>query len=202
MSKSKGMIAESEWSHFYNIHEMEGNRQVLSISPDPEEARRLALRLSVLSVDTLVADLVIMHSPGDVSYHVKGKFKARLTQACAVTLEPVKTYIQDEFEAWFADSQGVAPFAKLKRERQMQKAHEELPILEEKEDPEAIIDGKIDLGELVTQYLSLSIDPYIRAEGVTLEVKESKKADHEPDLIKNPFAALKDWKARQGSEDH
>jgi uncharacterized metal-binding protein YceD (DUF177 family) len=202
MSKSKVTIAESEWSHFYNIHEMEGNRQVLSISPDPEEARRLALRLSVLSVDTLAADLVIMHSPGDVSYQVKGKFKAHLTQACAVTLEPVKTHIQDEFEAWFADSQGVAPFAKLKRERQMQKAHEELPILEEKEDPEAIVDGKIDLGELVTQYLSLSIDPYIRAEGVMLEVKEPKKPDQEPDLIKNPFAALKDWKARQGSEDH
>jgi hypothetical protein len=40
-----------------------------------------------------------------------------------------------------------------------------MPFLDESEDPEPVIDGKIDAGELVAQYLSLAIDPYPRLEG-------------------------------------
>lgn len=202
MSKAKNTIAETEWSYFYNADAMNGSREVVKISPNAEEARRLSLRLGLISLDKLEAELVIAHKPGDVAYHITVKYKADLTQACAVTLEPVKTQLEDEFEAWFADPEGPVSFVKLKHERQVQKAQEELPILEEKDDPEAIIDGKIDLGELVTQYLSLGIDPYVRAEGVVLQVKAEPEGPNEPDLIKNPFAALKDWKARQGSEDN
>lgn len=201
MAKSKNTILETEWSYFYDVQNMQGARDSFSISPSAQEAKRLAQRLGIVSLDKLSADLVIVHKSGDVSYHVKGQFKADLTQACAVTNEPVKTHIEEEFEAWFADPDGPLSFAKLKRERQMQKANEELQVLDEKDDPESIIDGKIDLGELVTQYLSLGIDPYIRAEGVPDSISGTNSVLGETDMLKNPFAALKDWKARQTGED-
>lgn len=202
MSKSRIKITETEWSYFFPVKDMQEGRHNLTISPNAEECRRLSLRLGILSIQKLVADLVIVHKAGDVSYHVQGQLKAELTQACAVTLEPVSTCVEEEFEAWFADPEGPVSFSKLKREREIKKGEEEIPVLDEKDDPEPLIEGKIDLGELVTQNLSLGINPYIRAEGVSLKATVPEKENEEPDLIKNPFAALKDWKTRQNNEEH
>lgn len=202
MSKNSEMVVETEWSHFFDVRTMEKSRVEVSISPNQDEAHRLALRLGLLSLDSLVADILVKHGSNDVAYHVKGKMKADVTQACVVTLEPVKTHIAEEFEAWFADPQGPVSFKKLQHERDMVKAHGEMPILEEKDDPEPMVDGKIDLGEAVTQFLSLAIDPYPHAEGVEYVTEPPKSAAEGSDEVKNPFAALKDWKARLTGEDH
>jgi uncharacterized metal-binding protein YceD (DUF177 family) len=201
MSKSKQTIAETEWSYFFDVQDMEGPICRLKISPNAEEARRLALRLGVVSLGSVAADLQILHRSGDVTYHIKGVITAEVIQACAITMEPVSTRLEEKFEAWFADPQGPLSFARLKHEREIQKGHGELPMLDEKDDPEPLVDGKIDLGELVTQYLSLGINPYARSDGAELKQEKIAKAATEPDLIKNPFAALKDWKARQNSEE-
>ena len=62
-----------------------------------------------------------------------------------------------------------------------------------KANPEAIIDGYIDAGELVTQYLSLALNPYPHAEGVKYELGDDNEEAIKPKLD-NPFAALKEWK--------
>lgn len=201
MSKTGETIFETEWSHFFDALGMAGSRAEVSISPNEEERRRLALRLNLISLDALKADIVIQFRSGEATYHVNGRFKAALTQACVVTLEPVKSKLDETFESWFSDPQGPVSFTKLKHEREAAKAYGEMPLLEEKDDPEPLQAGKIDLGELVTQFLSLAIDPYIRAEGVSLDAPHAKKAEEGPDVIKNPFAALKDWKERLKTED-
>ena len=61
------------------------------------------------------------------------------------------------------------------------------------EPPEMLVDGKIDLGAIATEFLLLGIDPYPRKAGVEFA---PIKAD---DAEARPFAALEALKKRLGS---
>ncbi len=202
MSLPSTPTPETEWSCFFDVATLEGTRHTLTIAPDAEERLKLAARLGLLSLNALTADLVIARKSGALAYHVTGTFRADIVQACVVTLEPIASTITDTLESWFADPEGTITIAKLRHARQTQKNQGETPLLEEKDDPESLVNGQIDLGELVTQFLSLALDPYPHAEGVALEslapaVPHDKEA---PDMIKNPFAALKDWKFKRSDD--
>lgn len=186
-------IIETEWSHFITVEEIEKQQGKLIVTPDADAAKRLSNRLALLSLDSLTAELSFEMTKSTMTIHITGSFKAELTQECVVTLEPVKSVIEENFEAWFADREGAVQLAKARQDKMTEKGHTEMPMLEEFEDPESIIDGKIDLGELVTQYLSLAINPYPHAEGVEFEVGDDQGQDVKG-AIDNPFAALKDWK--------
>ena len=186
-------IVETEWSYFVDVDSLQDSRTELVITPDADAAKRLCQRLNLTSLNGLEARLILNHPPKSMNVHVEGRIKAQVEQPCVVTLEPVISDIEEEFEAWFADHESAVQLAKARKERMAEKGHAEVPMLEEVEDPEAIIDGKIDLGELVTQYLSLAINPYPHAEGVEFEVgDDAVKA--QGNVLNNPFAALKDWK--------
>ena len=191
---SKGQeILDTEWSYWFKIDELEGGKQDLVLSPSEAEARRLCNRLGLMALDHLEAKLRVSKPDGAMRVHVKGKIEAQLRQPCVVTLEPVSSRIEEEFEAWFADPDAAVSLVKARRERESEHNHGEVPMLDESEDPEPIIDGRIDLGETVTQYLSLSINPYPHAEGVEFEVGDDQ-VKREGQMLDNPFAALKDWK--------
>jgi uncharacterized metal-binding protein YceD (DUF177 family) len=118
-----------------------------------------------------------------------------MTQNCVVSLEPFELQLSEEFEGWFADKDNTVSFAAAKKEREVVKPHAEVEILDEKEDPEAIIDGVIDLGEFTAQHISLAIPPYPHKEGVHYEVGDDEfQVDEKSPLRKNPFEALKNWK--------
>jgi uncharacterized metal-binding protein YceD (DUF177 family) len=109
----------------------------------------------------------------------------------------VRSRIEDEFEAWFADPQSFVSFTKAKNEKTSKTPEGEVHVVDEKDDPEPIINGKIDVGDLVVQHLSLALPQYPRAHGV------SWNNDDEPEVSTpgaekrpNPFAALKDWKVK------
>lgn len=202
MSQETKTILETEWSHLLDTETLEGHLNEMTITAGEEACRRLAQRLSVVSVDSLKADVKISHGAGEAAYHVTGRIDAHLTQECVVTLEPVLSHIEDDFEAWFADPEAAISIAKARHEKLNEKGHGELPLLDESDDPEALVDGKIDLGELVTQYLSLAVNPYPHAEGVEFEQPKVKADEEGEDLIKNPFAALKDWKDKLSSGEN
>ena len=201
MSEDVQTILETEWSHFINVNNLSGDETELTISPDADALKRLAGRLGVKSVDAIEATIKIARRFGEVSYHVTGTTKATLTQDCVVTLEPIKTTINDEFESFFADPDAAISIAKARQEKLSEKGHGEFPLLDEKEDPEPLVQDKIDLGELVTQYLSLSINPYPHAEGVDFENAMDPKDDEIDEAVQNPFAALKDWKDKLTGEE-
>lgn len=200
MAKKKETIVPPEWSYPIQTEEISDKVRRYSISPNEEERALLAKRLDVVSVDTLEAKLEVVRNKGSMIVHVTGVLKARITQTCVVTTAPVVSDIEEEFRGWYADPAQAVSFAKARRDKQIEAGQNELPVLSEADDPEPIIDGQIDLGELTTQYLSLFIDPYPRAEGVEYggENAESQKS---PEIRPNPFAALAAWKDKQGGGD-
>lgn len=159
------------------------------------DLKAIALRLDIPTVSSLSAELVLQRAPGNKAViHVSGMLKSDVTQSCIVSGSPVKAHIEEEFEAWYADPASFTSIAKAKHDRAGKaSADVEVPIMDEKDDPEPIIGGKIDLGDLVCQYLSLGLDPYPRAHGVTANLPHDDGPEGS-NLRKNPFAALKDWK--------
>ncbi|MBX2833807.1 MAG: DUF177 domain-containing protein [Micavibrio sp.] len=189
-------ILENEWSHFLDVNTLEKKPLVMTISPDDDEIKRLAQRLGVIDINELKADLKILQEQGSHIIHVSGMLHAKIEQSCVVTSEPVITQVDESFESWYADQEESVSFAKKRREKESKGGHAEVRILDEQDDPEPVIDGQIDLGELVTQYLSLSIDPYPHAEGVERSIDEFNKDGDDAVKPNNPFAALKDWKGK------
>lgn len=188
-------LTEQEWSHFFDIDDLKGPKTKVSIEADEEERHDMARRLNVVSVNKATADLVLEQTSGGHTVHVTGKFDINVTLECVVTLEPFDQDLSEPVEGWFADKDKTVSFAAAKRDKEASHSRGEVEMMEESEDPEAIIDGVIDLGELVTQHMSLAIPAYPKKKGVKYEIGDDNvQIDENSPLRKNPFEALKDWK--------
>lgn len=187
-----------EWSYLIEEDKAGTDIKDLTISPSADEEQALCKRLNLLTLEGLSARLTLERISGGMVVHIKGRFKAQLTQSCVISLERVAAEIEETFEGWYANPDQAIMLAKARRARQAKNGEGEAPILEEKDDPEPIVNGHIDLGELVTQYLSLAIDPYPHAPGVERREEDMLIIQTDSpgaDIRRNPFAALKDWKS-------
>lgn len=195
--KNKEPDIINEWSHFVDVDDLGESGIRVQIAPNAQQKTDLARRLDVAAVEDIAADMTVSPSKGGI-IHVTGRFTAKIEQTCVVTLEPLHNVIEEEIDGWFSDQDQMVSFAKVKKDQQVRKAHAEVELLDESEDPEQVINGRIDLGELVTQHLSLSIDPYPHKEGAVHKyTDENKKADKTSPVRRNPFEVLKDWKEKR-----
>ncbi|MES2729701.1 MAG: DUF177 domain-containing protein [Pseudomonadota bacterium] len=186
-----------EWSVPIDVDKVSSTPLPLSISPSDSERSAVARRLGVTEVNDLKAEIVLVNMIGSHLIQVNGTLSATITQSCVVTLQPIETHIRDEFETWFADAAQAIPYARAKQDVQRKASGQEIEILNEKDDPESIVNGKIDIGELVVQYLSLSIDPYPHAPEVDDDRPETISAGTEI----SPFAALAALRPKNGSSE-
>ena len=186
-----------EWAYYVSVDDIPTQGRSYEVAPNESEKRSIAQRLGIVSLDSLQAKLDISREEKGYIFQVKGEFFADITQSCVITLEPVTCKIEDSFEAWYADHAQALPFKRAQHDAKSKKEIVDLPMLEEHEDPEPIEGGKINLGELVIQYLSLAINPYPQREGADYENKEvEKKSGTREALRPNPFAALKNWRPK------
>ena len=116
-------------------------------------------------------------TPRGGGVHVAGQVSAHLGQTCIVTLEPIESDLTESIDVVFAPA-AQAPAKDLKLDD---------------EPPELLVDDKIDLGAIATEFLLLGIDPYPRKAGAEFA---PIKAD---DAGARPFAALEALKKRLGS---
>ncbi|MEM6781406.1 MAG: hypothetical protein AAF569_06040 [Pseudomonadota bacterium] len=185
-----------EWSYRIDADDINDKPQSFYLSADEQECKDIARRLNVDSIERLEATLNISREAAGQIY-VEGSLKSKVIQKCVVSMDPVEDWIEEEFDAWFADKEQTVSFVEAKKNRETKKGHAEVEITEEHEDPEPLHDGFIEAGELVTQYLSLAINPYPHAEGATHEYGDDAIPSSEPsEARKNPFEALKNWKGK------
>ncbi len=187
----------SEWSYVVQAEDVGHEPKTIRFEASEQERADLARRLAILSVEEADATVTLQRASGMI--HAMGVVHAAVVQSCVATLAPVRTVLEEEFEGWFGDKSSAVSFAKARSERDAKKAHVEAEILEESVDPEPITGGKIDVGELATQYLSLALPPYPRAEGAPERHEFGPKGAKEEgaSLRKSPFEALKDWKEKR-----
>lgn len=192
---------KSEWSHFVDAEDITSTEIKKVISASPQERKDLANRFDVPGIEHAEATLHIARQEGSHVIHLRGEIKADIQQVCVVTGEDIVSHVEDSFEAWYEDGEDVVSLQKVRRERLSTGMDNEVKMPDEREEPEPVVDGKIDVGELAAQYLSLSIEPYPYKEGLTLSEEQKNALASETELRKNPFAALKDWKAGRKTEE-
>jgi uncharacterized metal-binding protein YceD (DUF177 family) len=116
-------------------------------------------------------------TPRGPGVHVAGQVSAHLGQTCVVTLEPIESDLTESIDLVFAPAAQTQP--------------KDLKL--DEEPPELLVDGKIDLGAIATEFLLLGIDPYPRKTGAEFApIKVDDAGAH-------PFAALDALKKRLGS---
>lgn len=146
----------------------------------PAEVRAQLVKLANLrDLPHLSAVFDLTRRGGGV--HVAGQVKARVGQTCVVTLEPLENDLDEPINVLFVPRLEVA----ATDDGADRRAGDEEP-------PEPLIEGKVDLGAVATEFLLLGIDPYPRKAGA--EFAAVKTADDSA----RPFAALEALKKRLG----
>ncbi|MBN9082830.1 MAG: hypothetical protein BGP04_01395 [Rhizobiales bacterium 62-17] len=120
---------------------------------------------------------------------ITGELKSRLTQQCVVTLDPFESEISEDIDARFFEeptgpAMRAAKAAKKGEKDERRAAPAAEPMSMDEDEGEAIVDGKIDLGALAAEFLTLALDPYPRKPGVSFE------AITEDDEEESPFSVL------------
>ncbi len=190
--KNKNDIFPLIWSFPINSDDI-GTKEVrYNIEADENQKREIAKLYDIISVESLSSEIYIKREQGGRVIYVKGLLKSKITQSCIITNNPIESEINKEFEAWYADPNQAVSINKARNEREVRSGTLEIEMMDEKDDPEAIIDGKIDIADLVMQYFSLFINPYPRS---VEQAPEEKMENIEPlECRKKPFEALKNWK--------
>lgn len=145
-----------------------------NIEATSAECAALSARFGLKELEYFRARLSIRRVAGGDMVRLEGHIEAEVTQTCVVSLQNVHSHIETDFETFFSEDG---------------KTDDEIDFtLEGAENtPEPLVNGMIDLGEVAAQYLSLELDPYPRAPGVSLAAQMSETGA----VVRNsPFAVL------------
>lgn len=152
--------------------------RTVAITADAAERRRLAGRFRLRSLDRLDASLTLQRRAGVI--HVDGTLDAAVVQACVVTDDPLPAKLRTPFHLRVVPDLGLAP------------VDDGVELTEADCDTLELVNGKLDLGELVAETLALALAPYPRSKAADAVMREREK---EQSTDASPFAALAALKA-------
>jgi uncharacterized metal-binding protein YceD (DUF177 family) len=181
---------QNEFSHPIRVDKIGAKEVEVFINPTTIEAIALIQRLGIVGVRKLTGKVSLNRWRVEgVQAHIA--LKATVTQTCGITLEPIEEDIDERFDISFLPEGVIATDVEM----------DDL-VFQEEDLPEPIVGGIIDLGELVTQLLAVSINPYPRKTGISADglVKESlemraSSAEREGEA-RGPFSQLQNLKNR------
>jgi len=163
--------------------EREPRRYTLSATED--ELKVLAERFGLVVMKSLDAVVTVQAEGADNEIIVSGTIKSDLVQRCIASLKEVPETVDTDFTLLLVDPDTA----------------NRLDADESYLDPEApeydALEGdKVDIGEIVAQTIAVSMNPYPRADGASVEVgNKAYVTVDEPELEKkNPFAVLEKLK--------
>lgn len=163
---AEGLESGAEFCRFVDCARIGRSVETHTIEADEGERKALADRLDLLSLDWLNARIGLSRdSEGLV--RLKARFKARCVQSCVVTLQPVHQELDEEFELFFKEDTSLNGIGALE------------VTIEDELWPEPPNQGRIDIGEAVSQQLALALDPYPRAPRAVFEATAERVIEAE-----------------------
>jgi len=159
------MTDEPFFSHPIRVDDIPDRGMDITIDVPETDRERLAKVLNLAVIAMLTGHFALKRKGREVI--AKGEVKAHIEQICVVSLDPFETDVVEAVDLRFSPD---APDLD----------DEEAPL----DSPDPIVNGMIDLGSLVAEFLALSLDPYPRKPGVEFKFELDTEEEH-------PFAALK-----------
>lgn len=174
----------------------------LTIAADAAERAALADMDDLAALNRLEAKLKVTRA-GRGGLRVEGELTADVRQTCVVTLEEFDARIVEPIDVSFAPE--PTPTAPPPAERMSRRRREAEPV-EQKGEPRAsrhiadldadapdpLVDGRIDLGAVVAEFLALALDPYPRKPGARFALPDETEPPEEAPAKVSPFARLRD----------
>lgn len=171
----------------------------IDVTATPEECAAVARDNDLPAVAALSGRFHLARRAGG-RLHLTGTVEARVTQTCVVSLDPFESDVAQEVDVDFApQAQAPAPEPAGRRRDTSRRRAPPAPPPQPKavseavdEDaPDPIVNGRIDLGVLTEEFLTLGLDLYPRKPGVAFE-----DLVDEPEPGRSAFAALERLKDR------
>lgn len=161
------------WSRKVRLTDVQRGPEHLELKADEGERAALAREFGLDALESLEASVSVR--PWQDGLEVAARWRARVQQTCGVSLEPFATDLSGDFEVRAVPSD--SPLAAY------QEPEGEISL--ETPDPPDVLDDDhaVDVAALVTEHLSLEIDPYPRKPGVEWEAPEASEPE-------SPFAVL------------
>ncbi len=145
------MSAQPPWSHAVRLSEAQRG-VTLALEASETERAAVARLLDLLALSSLTGEARL--KPWLDGAELQGRFEARLTRACGVTLEPFDQTVTGDFTL------RVVPAGSPNAPS----AEEEIDV--DAPDPPDVLDGDlIDVAAYLVEHLALELDPFPRAPG-------------------------------------
>jgi uncharacterized metal-binding protein YceD (DUF177 family) len=155
------MAEATSFSRLVRVESLPREGQVVTIEATATERDALSSFHKLPAIAALTATLHL-EPWGRGGARVTGAVHGELTQVCIVSLEPFPATVDEDVDVRFAP-QTVAD----SRSRAAQEA--QTVSLADEDEPDPVIDGKIDLGALAAEFFALGLDPYPRKPGAVLD---------------------------------
>ena len=166
---------QEPFSRILRVDTLPRDGETVSIEASASEREAVAAALKLPSVERLAATITVKKAARGGA-RVIGVVHGELNQTCVVTLEPFPAAVEEEIDVRFAP-----------RDERPRRATEEPETVVSMTDdePDPIVDGKIDLGALAVEFFALGLDPYPRKPGASFTPPAAPEAEV------TPFAALR-----------
>lgn len=159
----------SEMSYVIDTSKIPLNGMEFVVEASEQEAQKIAERLGIVSLSEFKSHVFVTKED---LITVRAAFTAQVVQKDVVTSENVSQSIDDSFEENFIDKKSVKePFD-----------------TDDLDSPEIIENNELDIGELLIQYLALSLDAFPRNQ------EDAEFIYQEGEEKENPFLVLKKLK--------
>jgi uncharacterized metal-binding protein YceD (DUF177 family) len=166
------------FSHLILVDEVPEQGLDVTLSADAPTRQALAKADGLVGLAMLDADFHVARQ-GLSSFNVTGTVRAKITQTCVLTLEPFDSDLAEEVDVDFVEASAAA-----------QAATQADTLLGaqsvDRDPPDPIEDGAIDLGALAAEFLALGLDPYPHKPGA-----EFAPVTDPHDVTERPFDVLK-----------
>jgi uncharacterized metal-binding protein YceD (DUF177 family) len=176
------MVSPPEFSDVVKLDEIGAGTLSRQLSADAGERDALAARFALCGLDRLEADLSVLRDAKGIL--ANGRIKARLSQFCVVTGDPVPVDLDEPMTVRFITEPTVAPGSEIE--------------LEPGDCDTMFHDGHgVDLGEAVAQTLGLALDPYPRSPTADKRLQAAGVKTEDDVLPAGAFSGLKDLLAKK-----
>jgi len=149
------------------------------------EMDAIAGMLDLVALEGLTFNYRLDHGGGG-RVHLTGRLHANVTQTCVVSLDPVEANLDVPVEVEFWP---VSLIDELER------STEEPGNPGLLDWPEAVVDGRIDLGPVIYETLATALEPYPKREGISFDWSQGP-SEETGSAKSGPFAALAALKRR------
>lgn len=155
-----------------------------------DEAEKTGLDiLQILGLSKLSLDAQFRPVKGSDNWILTGSVGATVTQTCVVTLNPVRTRLNEDFERRYV--------------RNIKPSDDTMVEMDEDADVTEVLSPELSLFDIVIETVALSLPPYPRADGVDFEGALVAPSGVEPltDQAINPFSALAGLKSKLENDE-